>query len=59
MCRIGRSKPQVNIETRQIESGPFSHIWPKQKLNVFIFVMVKMVNDVNCFCPKLLSWFWL
>lgn len=59
ICRIGRTKPQVNIETSQIDSGPFSHIWPNQKLNVFIFVMLKMVNDVHWFCFKLLSFSWL
>lgn len=59
ICRIGRTKPQVNIETSQIESGPFSHIWPKQKLNVCIFVLLKMVNAVKCFCFKLLSYSWV
>lgn len=58
-CSIGRTKPRVNIATSQIGSGPFSHIWPKQKLNVFIFVMLKMLNDVHCFCLKLLSCSWL
>lgn len=59
ICSIGRTKPQVNIETSQIDSGPFSRIWPNQKLNVFIFVMLKMVNDVRWFCFKLLSFSWL
>lgn len=40
------AKPRVDIETRQTEYGPFSHILPMQKLNVFI--MLEVVNDVNC-----------